>query len=67
VVGNFYFSIFLGLTWEFLGLESEREDSVYWPNNKIIDIDEKKDKLGCICSLHSTRKLAGLKAFAGVG
>ena len=37
VVCNFYFSIFLRLTWEFLGLESEREDSVCWPNNKIID------------------------------
>jgi len=35
VVGNFYFSIFLRLTWEFLGLESEHGDSVCWPNNKI--------------------------------
>ena len=37
VVGNFYFYIFLRLTWEFLGLESERGGSVCWPNNKIID------------------------------
>ena len=37
VVGNFYFSIFLRLMWEFLGLESERGGSVCWPNNKIID------------------------------
>jgi len=37
VVGNFYFSIFLRLTWKFLDLESEREGSVCWPNNKIID------------------------------
>ena len=36
VVGNFYFSIFLRLTWEFLGLESERGGSVCWPNNFII-------------------------------
>ena len=28
VVGNFYFSIFLRLTWEFLGIQSERECSV---------------------------------------
>jgi len=35
VVGNFYFFIFLRLTWEFLGLESERGGSVCWPNNKI--------------------------------
>ena len=37
MVGNFYFSIFLRLTWEFLGFESERGASVCWPNNKIID------------------------------
>ena len=37
VVGNFIF--FLRLTWEFLGLESEREGSICWPNNKIIDND----------------------------
>ena len=37
VVDNFYFSIFLRLMWEFLDLESEREVSIYWPNNKIID------------------------------
>ena len=37
VVGNFYFSIFLRLTWEFLDFESERGGSVCWPNNKIID------------------------------
>ena len=37
VVGNFYFFIFLRLTWEFLGLESKRRGSVCWPNNKIID------------------------------
>ena len=37
MVGNFYFSIFLRLTWEFLSLESEREGSVCWSNNKIID------------------------------
>ena len=37
VVGNFYFSIFLRLTWEFLDPESERGGSVCWPNNKIID------------------------------
>ena len=37
VVGNFYFSIFLRLTWEFLGFESERGGSICWPNNKIID------------------------------
>ena len=37
VVDNFYFSIFLRLTWEFLGLESERGGLVCYPNNKIID------------------------------
>ena len=37
VVGNFYFFIFLRLTWEFLDLESECGGSVYWSNNKIID------------------------------
>ena len=37
VVGNFNFSYFLRLTWEFLDLESERGGSVCWPNNKIID------------------------------
>ena len=37
VVGNFYFSIFLRLMWEFLDLESEHGGSVCWPNNKIID------------------------------
>ena len=37
VVGNFNFS--LQLTWEFLDLKSERDDSVCWPNNKIIDSD----------------------------
>ena len=42
VVGNFYFSIFLRLTWEFLGLESERGGSVCWPNNKIIDLKKPK-------------------------
>ena len=36
-MGNFYFSIFLWLMWEFLDLESERGGSVCWPNNKIID------------------------------
>ena len=35
VVGNFYFSIFLRLMREFLGLESERGGSVCQPNNKI--------------------------------
>jgi len=44
VVGNFYFFIFLRLTWEFLGLESERGDSVCWPNNKIIDLHDMKAK-----------------------
>ena len=39
MVGNFYFSIFLRLMWEFLGLESERGGSVCWSNNKIIKID----------------------------
>ena len=38
VVDNFYFSIFLRLMWEFLGLESERGGSICWPNNKIIDL-----------------------------
>ena len=38
MVGNFYFSIFLRLMWEFLDLESECGGSIYWPNNKIIDI-----------------------------
>ena len=37
VVGNFYFSIFFRLMWEFLDLESECGGSVCWPNNKIID------------------------------
>jgi hypothetical protein len=37
VVANLNFSYFLRLTWEFLDLESERGDSVCWPNNKIID------------------------------
>ena len=36
-MGNFYVSIFLRLKWEFLDLESERGDSICWPNNKIID------------------------------
>ena len=35
VVGNFNFSYFLRLTWEFLSLEIERGGSVGWPNNKI--------------------------------
>ena len=35
VVGNFNFSYFLRLTWEFLGLEIERGGSVGWPNNTI--------------------------------
>ena len=37
VVGNFNFSFFLQLTWEFLGFESECGGSDYWPNNEIID------------------------------
>ena len=37
MVGNFNFSYFLQLTWEFLDFESERGGSVCWPNNKIID------------------------------
>jgi hypothetical protein len=37
VVGNFYFSIFFRLTWEFLDLESERRGFVCRSNNKIID------------------------------
>ena len=37
-MGNFYFFIFLRLTWKFLGLESGRGGSVCWPNNKIIDL-----------------------------
>ena len=47
VVGNFYFSSFLRLTWEFLDLESERGGSVCWPNNKIIDdfLRKKRDVL----------------------
>ena len=45
VVGNFYFSIFLQLTWEFLGLESECEGSICLPNNKIIDFLE----ASCCC------------------
>ena len=44
VMGNFYFSIFLQLTWEFLDLESERGVSVCWPNNKIIDLFSHKQK-----------------------
>ena len=36
-VDNFYFFIFFRLTCEFLGLESEHEGSICWPNNKIID------------------------------
>jgi len=44
VVGNFYFSIFLRLTWEFLGLESERGGSVCWSNNKIIDCRNNKSQ-----------------------
>ena len=40
-VSNFYFFIFLRLTCEFLGLESERGGSVCWPNNKIIDLEFK--------------------------
>ena len=38
VMDNFYYSIFLRLTWEYLGLKSERGGSVCWPNNKIIDV-----------------------------
>ena len=41
VMNNFYFSIFLRLTWEFIDLESERGGFVCWPNNKIIDIRQK--------------------------
>ena len=37
VVGNFNFSIFLRLTWKFLGPLSECGGSVCWSNNKIID------------------------------
>ena len=52
IVGNFYFFIFLRLTWEFLSLESEHGGSVYWPNNKIIDVSrlnaevEKREDIG---------------------
>ena len=52
VVGIFYFFIFLRLTWEFLSLESEHGGSVYWPNNKIIDVSrlnaevEKREDIG---------------------
>ena len=35
VVGNFNFSYFLRLTWEFLRLQIKRGGSVCWPNNKI--------------------------------
>ena len=45
VVGNFYFSYFLRLIWEFLDLESERGVSVCWPNNKIIDLFSHKQKI----------------------
>ena len=45
VVSNFNFSYFLRLMWEFLGLESERGGSVYWPNNKIIDYASRKTKI----------------------
>ena len=34
VVGNFFY--LSPIKWEFLGLESEREGSVCWLNNKII-------------------------------
>ena len=37
VVNNFLLLFFLRLMWEFLDFESEREDFVCWPNNKIID------------------------------
>jgi hypothetical protein len=54
VVGNFYFSIFLQLTWEFLDIESERGASVCWPNNNIIDSDWSGDRTPidvkiCLC------------------
>ena len=49
VVGNFYFFIFLRLTWKFLGLENERECSICWLNNKIIDIAVRP---GTITALH---------------
>ena len=39
MVDNFYFSIFLRER-KFLGLESERGGSIYWPNTKIIDFDD---------------------------
>lgn len=38
MVGNFSFLIFLWLTWEFVGLESDRGGSVSWSNIYIIDI-----------------------------
>jgi len=37
VVGNLIFLFFFNL-WEFLDLKSEHDDSVCWPNNKIIDV-----------------------------
>ena len=45
VVGNFNFSYFLRLMWEFIGLESERGVSVCWANNKIIDYTSRKTKI----------------------
>jgi len=45
VVGNFYFCIFLRLTREFLGLESECGGSVCWPSNKIIDSERDVKKI----------------------
>jgi len=55
VVGNFYFSIFLRLTWEFLDLESERGSSVCWPNNKIIDDPNPMDVLDLLPTVISVQ------------
>ena len=45
VVGNFYFFVFLRLTWKFVDFESERGGSVYWRNNKIIDMCKEVQKI----------------------
>jgi len=38
VVGNFNFSYFLRLLWEFLNFNSKHGNFICWPNNKIVDL-----------------------------
>ena len=55
MVGNFYFYVFLLLTWEFLDLESECGGSVCWLNNKIIEDNNRVKRRSSAGAHHRTR------------